>query len=62
MWEFTSLVKLDLNNNLIEKIEGLDSLVNLELLSKAKKKLCSYHANASFHKCAGVGEEVGNMS
>ncbi|XP_070837741.1 dynein regulatory complex subunit 3 [Chaetodon trifascialis] len=29
LWEFTSLAHLDLNNNLIEKIEGLDCLVNL---------------------------------
>lgn len=34
--EFTSLVRLDLNNNLIEKIEGLACLVNLTSLSKAK--------------------------
>lgn len=40
LWEFTSLAKLELNNNLIEKIEGLDRLVNLTWLSKTK--LCIY--------------------
>lgn len=34
LWEFTSLAKLDLNHNLIEKIEGLDRLINLTWLSK----------------------------
>ncbi|BFZ17183.1 hypothetical protein BsWGS_20222 [Bradybaena similaris] len=29
LWEFTSLTKLQLDNNIIEKIEGLDLLVNL---------------------------------
>lgn len=33
LWEFTSLVRLDLNTNLIEKIEGLERLVNLTWLS-----------------------------
>lgn len=40
LWEFTSLAKLELNNNLIGKIEGLDRLVNLTWLSKTK--LCIY--------------------
>ncbi|RVE69458.1 hypothetical protein OJAV_G00078090 [Oryzias javanicus] len=31
--EFTSLVRLDLNNNLIKKIQGLDSLINLTWLN-----------------------------
>ncbi|XP_024128115.1 dynein regulatory complex subunit 3 [Oryzias melastigma] len=31
--EFTSLVQLDLNNNLIKKIQGLDSLINLTWLN-----------------------------
>lgn len=35
LWEFTSLVKLYLNNNLIEKIEGLEYLRNLKWLGKA---------------------------
>ena len=36
MWEFTNLVKLQLDNNIIEKIEGLDMLVNLEWLGQFK--------------------------
>lgn len=36
LWEFTSLTMLYLNNNLIEKIEGLDHLINLTWLSKMK--------------------------
>ena len=35
LWEFTSLVKLQLDNNIIEKIEGLDLLVNLVWLGKS---------------------------
>ncbi|XP_068434121.1 dynein regulatory complex subunit 3 [Clinocottus analis] len=33
LWEFKSLVRLDLNSNLIEKIEGLDHLINLTWLN-----------------------------
>ncbi|XP_070780011.1 dynein regulatory complex subunit 3 [Enoplosus armatus] len=33
LWEFTSLTRLDMNNNLIEKIEGLDHLGNLTWLN-----------------------------
>ncbi|KAM7372064.1 hypothetical protein PAMP_009259 [Pampus punctatissimus] len=32
LWEFTSLTKLELNNNLIKKIEGLDCLISLTWL------------------------------
>lgn len=32
MWQFENLVKLQLDNNVIEKIEGLESLKNLEWL------------------------------
>ena len=32
LWCFTSLVRLQLDNNLIEKIEHLDDLVNLTWL------------------------------
>ena len=32
MWNFVSLTKLQMDNNIIEKIEGLDKLVNLEWL------------------------------
>lgn len=34
LWEFTKLTKLQLDNNIIEKIEGLESLVNLVWLGK----------------------------
>ena len=34
LWCFTSLTKLQLDNNIIEKIEGLDMLVNLVWLGK----------------------------
>ncbi|XP_062295278.1 dynein regulatory complex subunit 3 [Scomber scombrus] len=33
LWEFTCLTKLELNNNLIKKIEGLDCLLNLTWLN-----------------------------
>jgi len=29
LWHFTSLTKLQLNNNVIERIEGLENLTNL---------------------------------
>ena len=32
MWNFVSLTKLQMDNNIIEKIEGLEKLVNLEWL------------------------------
>lgn len=32
MWNFVSLTKLQMDNNIIEKMEGLDKLVNLEWL------------------------------
>ena len=32
LWTFTNLRKLQLDNNIIEKIENLDLLVNLEWL------------------------------
>lgn len=34
--KFTSLTRLQLNNNLIEKIKGLEHLVNLTWLGKIK--------------------------
>lgn len=34
LWAFTSLRKLQLDNNLIETIENLDSLVHLEWLGQ----------------------------
>lgn len=59
LWEFTSLVRLDLTNNLIEKIEGLDCLVNLTSLSKAK--LCIHMLlTLSSQNCVGVGKDIEN--
>jgi len=34
LWQFTKLTKLQLDNNIVEKIEGLDCLVNLRWLGK----------------------------
>ena len=34
LWQFSNLEKLQLDNNIIEKIEGLDTLVHLEWLGK----------------------------
>lgn len=34
LWQFTSLTKLQLDNNIIEKIEGLGCLTNLKWLGK----------------------------
>lgn len=34
LWSFVHLTKLQLDNNIIERIEGLDVLVNLEWLGK----------------------------
>lgn len=43
LWDFTSLVKLYLNNNLIEKIEGLEYLHNLKWLGKTFTFILSFH-------------------
>ncbi|KAM9780053.1 dynein regulatory complex subunit 3-like [Neosynchiropus ocellatus] len=39
LWGFTSLTKLELNNNCITKIEGLDGLVHLEWLNLSFNKI-----------------------
>lgn len=57
LWEFTSLARLDMNNNLIEKIEGLERLGNLKWLSKMKP-LYLYPATLSCHKCASFGKYI----
>lgn len=36
LWSFVNLTKLQMDNNIIERIEGLDILVNLEWLGKNK--------------------------
>lgn len=43
LWDFTSLVKLYLNNNLIEKIEGLEYLRNLKWLGETFTFILSFH-------------------
>ena len=43
MWNFATLTKLQMDNNIIEKIEGLEKLVNLEWLGNtalAKTYVC----------------------
>lgn len=39
LWEFVNLTKLQLDNNIIEKIEALDSLVNLVWLGKVMRAI-----------------------
>ena len=34
LWSFVNLTKLQMDNNIIERIEGLEMLVNLEWLGK----------------------------
>lgn len=41
LWHFTSLTKLQLDNNVIEKIEGLENLTNLVWLGKFSVRLIS---------------------
>ena len=36
LWSFVNLTKLQMDNNIIERIEGLEMLVNLEWLGKSK--------------------------
>lgn len=46
LWCVENLTKLQLDNNIIEKIEGLESLVNLVWLGEGIKNCCSpiaYH-------------------
>ncbi|KAF3846426.1 hypothetical protein F7725_003504 [Dissostichus mawsoni] len=49
LWEFTSLARLNLNNNLIENIEGLDHLINLTWLGFIKDVVLKYEPNLSFN-------------
>ena len=48
LWCFVNLVKLQLDNNIIEKIEGLDMLTNLVWLGKLFLK--SVMAAISLHQ------------
>lgn len=50
LWFFTNLVKLNLDNNIIEKIQNLDSLIHLEWLGKIyfkKNSLSSLHVHVN---------------
>ena len=38
LWQFENITKLQLDNNVIEKIEGLENLVNLVWLGKLTLK------------------------
>ncbi|KAM6965908.1 dynein regulatory complex subunit 3 [Tautogolabrus adspersus] len=57
LWEFTSLDRLDLNNNLIERIEGLDRLLNLTWLNLSYNRLEKIEGLESLRKL-----EVLNLS
>lgn len=49
LWQFNNLVKLQLDNNIIEKIEGLDTLAHLVWLGKLFnfKNKCIQNMNLS---------------
>lgn len=49
LWEFVNLTKLQLDNNIIEKIEALDSLVNLVWLGKVRRTTSDKSASAILH-------------
>ncbi|XP_068574863.1 dynein regulatory complex subunit 3 [Cebidichthys violaceus] len=57
LWEFTSLARLDLNNNIIEKIEGLDHLINLTWLNLSFNRIEKIEGLVSLRKL-----EVLNLS
>lgn len=40
LWQFENLRKLQLDNNLIERIEGLENLTHLVWLGKAPSYVC----------------------
>uniref|UniRef100_A0A8C7YWC1 Dynein regulatory complex subunit 3 n=1 Tax=Oryzias sinensis TaxID=183150 RepID=A0A8C7YWC1_9TELE len=48
--EYTSLVRLDLNNNLIKKIQGLDSLINLTWLNLSFNRIEKIQGLTSLQK------------
>ena len=47
LWCVENLTKLQLDNNIIEKIEGLESLVNLVWLGKNASEKTTYEALSS---------------
>lgn len=63
LWQFCGLQKLQLDNNIIENIDGLETLVQLEWLGKkdTSYSVCSYHkhlyfsVDLSFNNIAEVG-------
>ncbi|XP_038566074.1 dynein regulatory complex subunit 3-like [Micropterus salmoides] len=57
LWEFTSLARLDMNNNLIEKIEGLERLGNLKWLNLSFNRIEKIEGLESLRKL-----EVLNLS
>ncbi|XP_053707986.1 dynein regulatory complex subunit 3 [Synchiropus splendidus] len=50
LWGFTSLTKLELNNNCIAKIEGLDGLVHLQWLNLSFNKIEKLEGLHRLHK------------
>ncbi|XP_040918810.1 dynein regulatory complex subunit 3 [Toxotes jaculatrix] len=50
LWDFTSLARLDLNNNLIERIEGLDRLINLTWLNLSFNRIGKMEGLESLQK------------
>ncbi|KAM8824457.1 dynein regulatory complex subunit 3-like [Synchiropus picturatus] len=50
LWGFTSLTKLELNNNCIAKIEGLDGLVHLQWLNLSFNKIEKLEGLDRLHK------------
>ncbi|XP_075942184.1 dynein regulatory complex subunit 3 [Anarhichas minor] len=50
LWEFTSLARLDLNNNIIEKIEGLDRLISLTWLNLSFNRIEKIEGLVSLRK------------
>uniref|UniRef100_A0A672G000 Dynein regulatory complex subunit 3 n=1 Tax=Salarias fasciatus TaxID=181472 RepID=A0A672G000_SALFA len=50
LWDFTSLTRLDLNNNLIDKIQGLDHLINLKWLNLSFNRIKKIEGFQSLQK------------
>ncbi|KAM6913375.1 dynein regulatory complex subunit 3 [Lycodopsis pacificus] len=50
LWEFTSLARLDLNNNIIEKIKGLDRLISLTWLNLSFNRIEKIEGLVSLRK------------
>lgn len=65
LWRFSSLNKLELSNNIIRRIEGLESLLNLTVLDLSFNHIDSigglnnlvnlYHLNLTYNKISGLG-------